>query len=389
MNIFNSLGSNYNLRFLKKVLAREKGSEELKSYLEKRYKGEVSLLYKGREALQLGLTSLSLPPESKVAITGFTCYAVYKAVEDAKLIPYLLDIDQGLNFSAESLEKALLKYPKIKVVIVQNTLGYPADISNIKKVCGKFKLTLIEDLAHCVGARYRNGQEAGEVGELVVFSFSQDKVVDGVSGGALLTHQPLSYTSAFKIISASRQIIDQLYPFLTFLIRKTYPFGIGKVIHTLSKQLNFLPKPMDVNLTDLYYLPDLNSKLTLAAFVELDKNLDHRKKIAKVYAGKLDQKFLIPEIIQTVNLSTNLRFPILINNREKLIDNLSSQGIYISDIWYDAPIAPEKFMKSVSYYDKCPKAEEISKTIVNLPTHQGISEKEAVKLSEIVNQFKI
>src|SRR3989344_1949479 len=139
MNIFNSLGSNYDLKFaLKALFAQNKKShkEKLVSFLEKKYQGKAILAYKGREAIGLALEILKLSEDSYVAINGFTCYAVYKAINNEGYETELLDLPNtsDLNFSAETLQIALNKNPEIKVVIVQNTLGYPCDIEKIAKI---------------------------------------------------------------------------------------------------------------------------------------------------------------------------------------------------------------------------------------------------------------
>jgi dTDP-4-amino-4,6-dideoxygalactose transaminase len=105
---------------------------------------------------------LCLPKETAVvAFNGFTCYAVYKAVRNAGCAIVYLDIhDRDLHFSPEVLQSALQKNQAIKVVIIQNTLGYPCDIEKLSKSASK-NIILIEDLAHSIGARYTNNQEAG------------------------------------------------------------------------------------------------------------------------------------------------------------------------------------------------------------------------------------
>jgi|SRR3989344_705258 len=191
MSVFNSLGSNYNFNFVLKALFvnnKASYSSALVNFLENKYQGKATLLYKGRQALELGLKSLNLPQGSFVAINGFTCFAVYEAIKKAGLEIEYLDIEKGeLNFSPQELEKHLKENPNVKVVIVQNTLGYPCQIEQIAKICKEKKLVLIEDLAHSVGTKYENGQEAGTIGDFVVLSFSQDKIVDGISGGALIS----------------------------------------------------------------------------------------------------------------------------------------------------------------------------------------------------------
>ncbi len=141
MRIFNSLGSNYDLSFALRALLTSNSTNsplKLKEYLENKYGGKVKLLYKGREAISLALFMADLPKGSEVAVCGFTCYAVYKAVKDAGYEASYVDITQkDLNFSAYDLEEVIKKNSAIKVVIIQNTLGYACDIKGIIEVCKK------------------------------------------------------------------------------------------------------------------------------------------------------------------------------------------------------------------------------------------------------------
>lgn len=181
MNIFNSLGSNYNLGFVLKSLFlqnKKRYKTELEQYLSEEFKGKVLLTYKGRQAIEIALKLLNLPKESCVAINGFTCFAVYEAVVNAGLAVDYIDIEkEDLNFSPVQLKNKLKENPKIKVVIIQNTLGYPSQVEEIAAICKENNIILIEDLAHSVG---------GKFGDFVVLSFSQDKLIDAVSGGALI-----------------------------------------------------------------------------------------------------------------------------------------------------------------------------------------------------------
>lgn len=384
MAIFNSLGSNYNLNFVLKSLFGKvdpHADSKLKEFLEKKYNGKAILLYKGREALTLALKILNLPKESGVAINGFTCFAVYKAIETANLTPICLDLEEknsDLNFTAESFEKVLKTNKTIKVVIIQNTLGYPCDIEKILKICKNNNLILIEDLAHCIGTKYLNAKEAGSMGDFVILSFSQDKIIDAVSGGALVIKNKQFSNLAiqqFSNINPSQQLKDHLYPHLTYKIRFFYDLGIGKLVHFIAKKINILSKPMNENLYDLYSLPSWYCNLALYGFHNLNKQLDHRRKIAEIYADKLDKKILSKNITDKVSFSSNLRFPIFIENRESLISYLKKFKIFVSDVWYD-DVSPE-----------CPNAVEISKTILNLPTHINTSEKDALKIAERINTW--
>ncbi len=386
MSIFNSLGSNYNLGFVFKSLFSNsvKNSMGLKTLLENKYKGKATLVYKGREALELGLNSLNLPEGSFIAINGFTCFAVYEAIKKAKLNVEYLDIEKGdLNFSPLELKKHLDKNSKIKAVIIQNTLGYPSRIEHIDKICKEKKIILIEDLAHSVGTMYASGLEAGSVGDLIVLSFSQDKIIDGISGGALITKG--AQNISLKNIPAKKQFIDRFYPLLTCVTRNTYEIILGKILNQICKSLKLLSTPMDKMDDRVHNLPNWYCNLTNSAFADLKNNLDHRKKIANIYAKNINPKITAPKILDSINLSSNLRFPIFVNNRQGLISNLKRNNIFVSDIWYDAPIAPKKYLTQTDYNHQCPNSELASAEILNLPTHINVSEKDARIISQLLN----
>lgn len=391
MNIFNSLGSNYDFQFVLEALFPTNDNTafvRLKAYLEDKYEGKVVLLYKGREAIELALRSLDLPKGAIVAFNGFTCYAVYKAVIIAGCGVEYIDIENlNLNFSPESLKATLKKNPAIKVLIIQNTLGYPCDIEAIARICKEHRIILIEDLAHSIGTTYKNS-EAGTVGDFAVLSFSQDKIIDAISGGALIirnkNYQNIDHQ--FKEVISKQQIIDKFYPFLTFLIRTTYGFYLGKLLHVVLKRFNLLSQPMSSQAGEgLHKLPNWYCDLIYKQFQRLENNLTQRKRIASIYAKNINSKALSDEIVEQVSSSSNLRFPIFTANRANLIKYLKEYGIYVSDIWYDAPIAPKKYMRLTNYSTQSPNSERLSSEILNLPTHKNISEKGARYISERIN----
>lgn len=389
MSIFNSLGSNYNLKYVLQSLFSDGHDQNRKlvNFLEDKYNGKTILTYKGRETLTLALKILNLPKESCIAINGFTCYAVYKAIETAGYKPICLDLEEkksDLNFTPEILKKSLEENRNIKVVVVQNTLGYFCDIEKIAQICREKNLILIEDLAHCIGTKYKNGKEAGSVGDFVTLSFSQDKIIDAVSGGALiirnkklqncnLASQGEALEHKFK--TPKNQLKDNFYPLFTYKIRFLYNIGLGKPLHFILKNLNLLSKPMQEGLYDFYSLPNWYCNLALFEFGKSKQQLSHRKEIAKIYAKNLNKKILNLNIVNRISLSANLRFPVFVENRGDLIKFLKKHKIFISDVWYDS-VAPE-----------CPNAVEISHRILNLPTHINVTKKDALRISEKVNEW--
>lgn len=391
MSIFNSLGSSYNLNYVLKTLFslnNKKHKTDLKKILSEKYNGEVILTYKGRQAIEITLRILNLPEGSVVAINGFTCFAVYQAVINAGLNVEYIDIEkEDLNFSPEQLKDVLKKNSQIKVVIIQNTLGYPANVEKIVESCKENKIILIEDLAHSVGTMYENNLRAGELGDFIALSFSQDKIIDAVSGGALIIRNK-RFQKAFteSDLKVNDNLKDRLYPLFTFLIRKTYTVGFGKFIHVLLKILNLLSKPMDNELKPSTIAP-WYCNLVKDELNNLENSLNHRRKIASIYYENIDKKVLFSKLVKDIPNSTNLRFPIFVDNRAGLVNFLKKQNIFVSDIWYDAPIAPKGYMTQTNYIHQCPNAEKIAETILNLPTHKNVSEKQAERIAKLINQW--
>jgi perosamine synthetase len=391
MHIFNSLGSNYNFRFVWQALFSndfKPHTDDLKLLLEKKYFGKATLVYKGREAIFLALKAAQLPADSYVAINGFTCYAVYEAVRAGLNVHYLDIAPKSLHFSAIELEKALQENPKIRAVIIQNTLGAPCDIEVIATVCKKNNLVLIEDLAHSVGAVHSGGQEAGSFGDFLALSFGRDKIIDAASGGALIIrsrkYQDYKMPKLHRVDQA-QQLRDMFYPLLTWKVRAAYEIGLGKPLHFLFNKLGLLTRGLGPSLKDPHYLPNWYSALVSRQFASLNKNLDHRRKISAIYSQTIDQKL---QFLNTYSNNTAfLRFPIVVDKRAKLIEYMKGKNIHISDIWYDAPVAPAKYLKLTNYDGKCLQAEKIAATILNLPTHINVPEETAKKIASEVNNW--
>lgn len=399
MAVFNSLGSNYNFRFTVKALLPRLGHHhlQLRDFLEKKYGGETILFHKGREAIELALRIIqkidNLPQGSGVIINGFTCFALYKAVANAGYTPIYLDIEEGkLDFSPETLKAALTANTNIRAVIIQNTLGYPASVEEIVGACKERGVLLIEDLAHSVGTVYTNNQEVGSFGDFIALSFSQDKIVDAVSGGALVIRNAKYRIRApypLADLGLKQQIIERFYPLFTWKIRTTYVIGLGKIIHAVLKKLRLLSEPIGkLGSQKFYDLPTWNCYLARSQFNKLPAMIAYRRHIAHIYASKISKSLLSPALLNQIDYANNLRFPIFSEKRDGLIGYLKERRVFVSDIWYDAPVSPIKYLDQTNYRQgQCPIAERVASRILNLPTHINVSEKEAIQIAKLVNQW--
>jgi len=394
--IFQSLGSNYTGNDVLQAafgLGSESDAKMLTNLLIERYGGDVQLFYKCREALAAGLDLVPYS-EPKVAIIGFTCYAVYQAVEavGGEAI-YIDQAKDSLNFTVAELQKVYKKHTDLSAVIVQNTLGVPAPIRKIREFCDKNDLILIEDLAHSIGAEYASGEEVGTVGDMTCLSFSRDKVVDAVSGGALVVRNKdlaKGMTSDRpKKLSKSIGWRDRIYPFLAMLVRANYFIGLGKVFHKIFIRLGYMQKATDVSgAIPPQAMPYWNARAALNGFSDLALRLNRRRKIARIYADNLPTDMLVSDAVSAIERGTNLRFPVVAEDRDSLIQNLRKFGVHVSDTWYDSPVAPPRHLEKTNYaVGACPNAEDMTKRIVNLPTHHGVSEAMAKLIAERIRSW--
>ncbi|MDD5676545.1 MAG: DegT/DnrJ/EryC1/StrS family aminotransferase [Kiritimatiellae bacterium] len=101
-------------------------------------------------------------------------------------VPRFVDIEPDTYcMDPKSLEANIT--PRARAVIVTHLWGLPARIDEIRRICKKHKLFLIEDCAHAVGARWKD-KHVGTFGNLGMFSFQEFKQLS-TGDGAMVTIQ--------------------------------------------------------------------------------------------------------------------------------------------------------------------------------------------------------
>ncbi|OGY93759.1 MAG: hypothetical protein A2406_04140 [Candidatus Komeilibacteria bacterium RIFOXYC1_FULL_37_11] len=133
----------------------------------------ATALNSGTAALHLALISLGIKPGDEVIVPALTFVATAMSVIHNNSIPVFADIDRkNFNILPSSIEKNISK--RTKAVIVVHLHGAPADMDPIIKICRKYKLKLIEDVAQAPGATYK-GRKIGTFGDAAIFSLMSQK----------------------------------------------------------------------------------------------------------------------------------------------------------------------------------------------------------------------
>lgn len=401
-SIFNSLGSNYSIKFVFSSLfaifnSKKADIANLENYLSKNYNGEALTLYKGRDAIE-ACCSVLLTPKSKVITQAFSCYAVEEGITRAGMQAVYADIGTELtNLDISTLKLAFKKNPDAKAVLIQHSLGVVADSIEIRKWCNKNGLLLIEDVAQGIGGRDSSGNILGSNADAVIFSFGRDKIIDAVSGGAVVFRNMddqkneclINLKKSIKKLPLNIVHSDLIYPLITLLIRKTHYFGVGKVILVIFRYLGLLDSPIKSKVDHITWINPAYSKLALLQFNNLKIQIAHRKKIANEYLSCFKGSEIKPLVdINQINKSSNLRFSIRCENLKQVnqfVKVLKDNKIYISDRWYRKAVDCGSFVCQTSYKQgSCTNAELLAEQVLNLPTHREIDIKKVKKICKVM-----
>lgn len=398
--IFNSLGSNYDWHFLvgslKQILGisviPEKKLREKIAHFWNANPNQVVLTYKGRDAIQVALAAFGIGQGDEVLSQAFSCFAIEEAIVRVGAQPVYVDVaPSSTNFSVLTLEKAFSKSSSAKAIIIQHSLGQPADSRAIIAWAKTKKLLVIEDVAQGLGGKDLENQVLGSSADAIVLSFGRDKMVDGVSGGAVLFHRapkktvPLSDRVPKKVV-----LKDLLYPLITWKVRVFYPLGLGKMIHWLAIMLKMIESPTKTLVDNFSSLPEKYIWGILYQFSQLEKELEHRREVAVFYRQNLvdTTRFQSLATQETIQFGSNLRYPIFVENPENLSQYLASKNIFLADRWYRSPVDSGRLNKKSCYRaESCPAAEKLSQKIFNLPTHKNISLNDAKRIVQAIHEW--
>lgn len=384
--IFQSLGGRYTLSLaIKHLFASGDAADHtaLVQRLAARYSGEVTLYHKGRAALAVAIRQAT-GGNGYVAISGLTCYSVVQAVEAAGCQPVYVDIDEAeLQPGKVQLEAACQRHD-ISAVVLQHMLGIPADITGIAALADRYNFTIIEDLAHSAGAHYDDGREVGTVSQYTVLSFGRDKALDTVNGGALIVRSGSKLGVEPTVeVGLLQQIRDRIYPLITWLTRALYPIG-GRYIMAVAIRTGVVKRSADGSVDTTQKLTNWQAALAIQQLGDLEKTVRHRAALVSTYKAAL--ALLPPSSAYSAGASL-IRLPLLVANRSAVLAALADDGALAFDVWYDSPVGPSRYMSKINYpADACPVVVQVSKRLINLPTHQNISREDAKSIAAVINK---
>ena len=141
----------------------------------------------------------------KVFVSDMTFNATVNPILYEGGEPIFIDSEyETWNMDPQALMRAFEIYPDVKVVVMANLYGTPAQLNKIREICNEHDAILIEDAAESLGAKVNN-RETGTFGDYNIISFNGNKIITGSSGGMLITKEKAAAERVRKWSTQARE----------------------------------------------------------------------------------------------------------------------------------------------------------------------------------------
>jgi aminotransferase in exopolysaccharide biosynthesis len=304
----------------------------------------------GTAALHISLILANVKRDDEVITQPLTFIATCNAISYIGAKPVFIDVDlDTMGLSPESLKsfleanceiinnQCINKTTKkiIKACVPMHTFGHPCKIEEIKEICDKWNITLVEDAAESLGSFYKD-KHTGTFGKVGAFSFNGNKIITSGGGGVIVTDD--------------EQIAKR-----------------AKHITTTAK----IPHPYEYVHDEIAYnyrLPNINAALLVAQMENLDRFLELKRELALSYE-EFFKTSNIDFIKEPKDSNSNYWLQaILLNDlkqRDEFLEFTNKNGVMTRPIW--------RLMNELEMYKYCQKdelknAKYLEQRVVNIPS---------------------
>jgi dTDP-4-amino-4,6-dideoxygalactose transaminase len=138
----------------------------------------------GTDALTLALLASDIGPGDEVITTPYTFFATTGAILRVGATPVFADIEpDGFNLDPARVVSAMTS--RTRAILPVHLFGQAADMGALRSLAEAHSLSLVEDAAQALGARYQ-GKLVGSLGHLACFSFFPTKNLGAFGDGGLV-----------------------------------------------------------------------------------------------------------------------------------------------------------------------------------------------------------
>lgn len=315
-------------------------SQKLEQRFMNYFNSKASLVGSGTDGLIICLRALGVKPGDKVAIPAMTAIPTAIAVKAVGGEVVYIDVDETLTMSPEKLSLSL-ELHNCKAIIAVHLYGNSCNMDEIIYLAAKFNIPVIEDCAQSFGTIFGENR-TGTIGTFGAFSFYPSKNL-GCFGDAGL------------IISKDETLMKSV------------------------NELRFYGQTSRYKMGELYGLnsrtDEIQSAILLRKMDFMKSNTAKRKKLFNKYKHLKTIKWrdgAVPHL-----------FPLIVENRDKLIKYLTDKGIETA-IHY--PFYLENEIEKTSVVS-CPEAKKYSEQVLSIPFYPWLTELEADYIIEVLKNY--
>ena len=316
----------------------------------------------GTDALLLALKVWNVKPGDAVFVPSFTFFASAEVIAMQGATPVFVDVDKDtFNMDVDDLERKIeqtIKAGKLtpRVVIAVDLFGLPADFKTIRKVADKHKLYVLEDGAQGFGGRIGD-RKACTFGDISTTSFFPAKPVGCYGdGGAVFTDNDewAELLESYHIHGKGSDRYDNVR------------IGMNSRLDSIQAAILLVK---------------------LKAFKEFE--LVDVNKVAARYTEKLKGVVKTP-IVPEGFYSSWAQYTLQLEDKEAragLQAALKALDIPTA-IYYPIPMHRQTAFNYLNPDDnRCPVSDQLADTVVSLPIHPYLSEKDQDVICDAIRGF--
>ena len=369
--------------------------QQLRIGLQQTFGGDAVLFSSGRESLLALMRALNIGEGDEVIVQAYTCIVVPNAIAAAGAKTIYADIEQEtLSVDPHAVQQLIT--PKTKAIICQHTFGIPAPLSELRELCDRHHLPLIEDCAHVMPDE-KGPLGIARTGDYVLFSFGRDKAISGVTGGAMLSRNAAITTKLKEIEQHAKpmllSVIARLLCYAPMYVkaRWMYATGIGKLYLAMIGRMGLLlpivtkEEKAGKQSTTLHQFPNACAALALAQWKHLVRLNDKRRRIADIFLkeGRKNDWPIVEGACAGLPLQ---KVSLFVPNADAIRSALKKRNIHLFDGWTGCVVCPEAADASAAGYvtGSDPTAERACTQILSLPTHPTMTPRQARALIRIL-----
>jgi dTDP-4-amino-4,6-dideoxygalactose transaminase len=317
----------------------------------------------GTDALLVSLMALDIGPGDEVLTTPYSFFATAGVIVRLGARPVLVDIDPvTYNLDPAQIERAIT--PRTRALLVVHLYGQCADMEPILQIAQRHGLQVVEDAAQAIGAEYRDGRRACNMGTLGCLSFFPSKNLGGLGDAGMVVAQDAALAEKVRILR----------------------------VH--GSKPKYYHKLVGGN----FRLDTLQAAVLVVKLAYLDGWTRRRQENARRYTRLFQDSGLVAggEVVLPVAVweSSGVahyhiynQFVIRVRDRDRLRQYLGEKGVG-TEVYYPVPFHLQECFQNLGYRPgDFPASESAANETLALPIFPELTEEQQIYVCQLVKEF--